>query len=78
MLSNRERKDLSEYLKSVDDDILMFAELLEQPFPNTTIDCIQILFESKELLSDILNHHHCRFVELFLECEKGADAFLCF
>ena len=80
-LNKRERKDLSEYLKIVDDDVLMFAvhsKLLEQLFPNTTVDCIQILFESKELLSDILNHHHCRFVELFLECQKGADSFLHF
>ena len=55
-LNKKERKDLSEYLKNVDDDVLMFAvhsKLLEQPFPDTTIDSIQILFESKELLSDI-------------------------
>ena len=72
---------MSEFLKSIDDDVLMFAvhsKLLEQPFPDTTINCIQILFESKELLSDILNHYHCRFVELFLECQKGADSFLHF
>ena len=55
-LNKKERKDLSKYLKNVDDDVLMFAvhsKLLEQPFPDTTIDSIQILFESKELLSDI-------------------------
>ena len=81
ILNRKERKYLNEYLKNVDDDALMFAvrsKLLEQPFPNMTIDYIEILFESKELLSDILNHHHRRFVELFLECQKGADSFLGF
>ena len=81
MLNKKERKDLGDYLKSVDDDVLMFAvrsKLLEQPFLDTTNDSIEALFENKELLSDILNHHHCRFVELFLECQKGVDSFLHF
>ena len=38
-VNKKEREDLSEYLKSVDDDVLMFvvhSKLLEQPFPDTT------------------------------------------
>ena len=80
-LNKKERKDLGDYLKSVDDDVLMFAvhsKLFEQPFPDTTNNSIEVSFENKELLSDILNHHHCRFVELFLECQKGVDSFLRF
>ena len=52
-LNKKERKDLGDYLKSVDDDVLMFAvrsKLLEQPFPDTTNDSIEVLFENKERL----------------------------
>ena len=44
-------QDLGDYLKSVDDDVLMFAvrsKLLEQPFSDTTNDSIEVLFENKE------------------------------
>ena len=53
-LNKKERKDLGDYLKSVDDDVLMFAvrsKLLEQPFPDTTNDSIEALFENKERFS---------------------------
>ena len=53
-LNKKERKDLGDYLKSVDDDVLMLAvrsKLLEQPFPDMTNDSIEVLFENKELLS---------------------------
>ena len=48
---SKERKDLGDNLKSVDDDVLMFvvrSKLLEQPFPDTTNDSIDVLFENKE------------------------------
>jgi len=80
-LNKKEKKDLSEYLTSVDDDVLLFAvrsKLLEQPFPHTTKDFIEVLFENEQLLRDILIHHRFWFVELFLECQKGVDSFLRF
>ena len=49
-LNKKERKDLSEYFKSGNDDVLMFAvhsKSLEQPFPSTTNDFVEILFENK-------------------------------
>ena len=81
VLNKKEKKDLSEHLTSIDDDILMFAvhsKLFEQPFLHTTKDYVEDLFKNKQLLQDILIHHHFWFVELFLECQKDVDLFLCF
>ena len=78
-LNKKEREDLSEFLTSVDDDVLMFAvcsKLLEQPFLYTTKDFIEVLYENKQLLQDILIHH--RFSYSLNVCQKGADLFLHF
>ena len=49
----------SSYLKSVDDDVLMFAvrsKLLEQPFPDTTNDFYRsFVWEQRAFLSQLLS-----------------------
>ena len=78
MLNKKETKELSEYLKRVDDKVLMFAahsKLLEQPFPDATNDYTEVLFKNKELLQNILSHHHSRFAVVFHYALTGIFSF---
>ena len=78
MLNKKETKELSEYLKRVDDKVLMFAaqsKLLEQPFPDATNDYMEVLFKNKELLQNILSHHHSRFAVVFHYALTGIFSF---
>ena len=81
VLNKKERKSLSDHLNSVDYDALVCAvngKLAEQSLPDPLKEFADVLFHNEQLCRDILIHHRCRFVELFIECQKGVDSFLHF
>ena len=54
------------------------GKLAEQSLPDSLKEFADVLFHNEQLCRDILIHHRCRFVELFIECQKGVDSFLRF
>ena len=54
------------------------GKLAEQSLPDPFKVFADVLFHNEQLCRDILIHHCCRFVELFIESQKGADSFLHF
>ena len=81
VLNKTERKRLSDHLNSVSNDTLMCAarsKLAEQYLPDSLKQLPEVLFNNIQLLQSILIHHRCRFIELFIECQKGVDSFVRF
>ena len=83
MLNKTEKKCLSNHLNSVSDDTLMCAAYIvnsvaEQYLPDSPKEFTEVLFKNNQLLQSTLIYYRCRFVQLFLECQKGADSFLQF
>ena len=54
------------------------GKLAEQSLPDPLKEFADVFFHNEQPCRDILIHHRCRYVELFIECQKGADSFLHF
>ena len=81
MLNKKERQGLCSFLNSVDVSVLIYAarcKMDELSLPEVLREFVLELFKNGQLLQGILVHHRKRFVELFTECQKGVDSFLCF
>jgi len=81
VLNKQERNGLSDYLNSIDYNALNYAvqtKLAEQSLSDLLTQFTDVLFKNELLLHDTVIHHRCRFLELFLECQKGDNSFSCF
>ena len=81
MLNKKERESIFNYLDSVEDSVMMSAvrnRLQEQSFPENLNGVVKVLCDNDHNLKYILAHHRKTFAELYLQCKKGVDPFLCF